>query len=212
VTSVDFRPAQSPVRNQGARGSCVAFAVSAAHDWLAPITARSTEDALWAAHQIGGNPTREPTRVQFALEGLTRHGHASEAAWPYGSPAFPADRPAHQSALELEILPPWQKVPTTTSFAAVVAQLVLGVAFILTLEHNQRAWMQADQSGVVDAPPGSKTVGRHAVLAVGASAGSGDAHLVIKNSWGDDWADGGYARLSQRYFESYLADLHAMGM
>lgn len=211
MTMVDFRPEQSPVRNQGARGSCVAFAVSAAHDWIAPITARSPEDALWAAHQMGGNPRLEPTRVQFALEGLTRHGHASEAAWPYGSPAFPADRPAIQSTLSLANLPPWRQVPTTTTFADVCAQLATGVAFILTLEHNQRAWVEAHQSGVVDAAPGSKTVGRHAVLAVGASSEGAEAHLVIKNSWGDDWADGGYACLSQRYFEHYLADLHAMG-
>jgi hypothetical protein len=211
VTLVDFRLAQSPVRNQGARGSCVAFAVSAAHDWMAPITARSTEDALWAAHQMGGDPNIEPTRVQYALQGLAQHRHASEAAWPYGSPAFPADRPANPIALELESLPPWSRLPTTTSFSEVVTQLTMGMALILTLEHNQRAWQEAHQSGIVDAPARSKTVGRHAVLAVGASAEDMDAHLVIKNSWGEDWADGGYARLSQRYFEHYLADLHAMG-
>ena len=212
MTSIDFRLEQSPVRNQGPRGSCVAFAVSSAHDWLAPVTARSTEDALWAAHQIGGDPTEEPTYVEFALEGLTRHGHASEAAWPYGSPPFPAERAADESVLGLAVLPSWQRMPITTDFSEVIAQLSLGIAIILTLEHNQPAWIAANSSGLVDAPAGSKTVGRHAVLVVGANTEIGDPHLVIKNSWGDEWADSGYARLSQRYFDNYLADLHSMGM
>jgi C1A family cysteine protease len=65
-------------------------------------------------------------------------------------------------------------------------------------------------SGVIDAPPGSKTVGRHAVLAVGANSDTTRTFLIIKNSWGTAWADDGYAQLSQRYFEQYVTDIHTL--
>ena len=53
----DFRAQQSPVRNQGNRPTCVAFATSGAHEWAAQEQAhRSSEDEMWAAHQMGSDP------------------------------------------------------------------------------------------------------------------------------------------------------------
>lgn len=92
---IDHRPAQTPVRDQGDRPTRVAFAASAAHEWSASDQiARSPEDAMWAAHQVGVVPGREEITVGWALEGLTRHEHATDDAWPYGQPHWSEGRPA----------------------------------------------------------------------------------------------------------------------
>src|SRR5689334_17804864 len=94
VEKPDHRPVQTAVRNQGDRHTCVGFAVSAAHEWMAQDgVIRSPEDVIWAGHQEGGPSTKEATSVRLALVGLKRFAHATEKAWPYNNPAWPADRP-----------------------------------------------------------------------------------------------------------------------
>jgi hypothetical protein len=49
---IDLEAEQTAVRQQGDRPTCVAFAVSGAHEWMGDDDAQlSPEDAMWAAHQ-----------------------------------------------------------------------------------------------------------------------------------------------------------------
>ncbi|MDQ2761140.1 MAG: hypothetical protein M3Y17_12115 [Actinomycetota bacterium] len=78
---IDHRSQQSTVRNQGDRPTCIGFAVSGAHEWLAGDgEVRSPEDAIWAGHQIQSVPGREETAVRWSLQGLALHEHASGRA------------------------------------------------------------------------------------------------------------------------------------
>lgn len=208
---IDHRPAQTPVRQQGDRFTCVGFAVSAAHEWVAAdATVRSPEDVIWAAHQAGSPAVREDTSVEFALIGLSAHEHATETAWPYGMPPWPADRPAAATAaINRRALPPWRRLPSTSA-SSVTAELAAGIAVVLTVRVVVAAWQAMD--GVVDAEAGRKSPGLHAVLAVGALAdGTGNTQqIVIKNSWGPAWGDAGFGSLSSRYLDSYGVVAHAM--
>jgi C1A family cysteine protease len=50
-------------------------------------------------------------------------------------------------------------------------------------------------------PEGEGVLGLHAVLAVGYDDSN---HVVtIKNSWGTEWGEGGYGRLTYQYVERY---------
>jgi Papain family cysteine protease len=203
----DHRADQTPVRNQGSRSACVGFAVAAAHEWMRPESLRSIEDVLWAAHQIGGDPNTESTSVQFALQGLQQHGHADEAAWPYGSPAFPAERPAEakdpQNRAELAA---WRRMPSL-DLDTVANEIASGRAVVLTLGVVLKAW---PKTGVVDAPAGRKTPGAHAVLAVGTTRMGSEVQVIIKNSWGVGWGVGGYGFISSRYLDSYVRAGHIL--
>jgi hypothetical protein len=205
---VDHRPHQTPVRNQGDRPTCVAFAVSAAHEWVANDTVvRSPEDAMWAAHQVGSVPGREETTVSWALAGLTQHGHSHETAWPYGAPRWIAGRPA--AALEptnRRSLPPWHDLGALPSFDAVVRELESGRPIVLTLRVVPSAWR--DAGGLIDANAGAKTPGNHGVLAVGAL--EDPERVVIKNSWGANWGDKGYGYVTRRYHEHYALRAHIL--
>jgi len=138
---IDHRSAQTPVRHQGDRPTCVAFAVSAAHEWhAADAVVRSSEDAMWAAHQAGEVPGREETTVSWALEGLDRHQHSTETAWPYGTPRWSSGRPA--AALDdanRRPLPAWRDLGSIT-FDRVTGELDAGRPVVLTLRVVVAAW------------------------------------------------------------------------
>lgn len=203
----DFRPQQSPVRNQGDRPTCVAFAASAAHEWAAgEQTFRSPEDAMWAAHQISSVPGREEVTVTWALSGLRTHGHACETAWPYGQPHWSDGRPgAAQDPVNRRDLPAFRLLDEAT-FDWVAEEVDDARPVILTVRLVYSAWRKPD--GVIDAEPGRKTPANHAVLAVGAL--TGPDWIIVKNSWGPNWGDHGYGYLTRRYLDHYALRAHAL--
>ena len=100
---IDPRPPQTPVRNQGDRPTCVAFATSAAHEWAAgePVH-RSPEDAMWAGppgrgcprargghRRLGAEWTAHPRPRQRGRLALRRPAldQGPPAAAPTGEPA-----------------------------------------------------------------------------------------------------------------------------
>jgi len=169
---------------------------------------RSPEDALWAAHQMGGRPDVEATQLLHALQGLSKHAHATERAWPYGSPPWPAARPAAATeAAERRPLPLWAEI--ARSFAAVEQELASELAVLLSMRFVVGAWDAA--SGAIDAPPGEVARTGHAVLAVGTAREAGLESVIVKNSWGDQWGVAGYGFVSRRYLESYLKRAFVLG-
>lgn len=203
----DFRAYQTPVRHQGDRPTCVAFAASAAHEWAAADdVVRSTEDAMWAAHQIGTVPGREEVTVNWALTGLNQHGHAHEQAWPYGQPHWSDGRPEPALQAANRRVMPASRALAGSGFEPVVEQLAFGRPVILTVRVVRSAWRQPD--ALIDAAPGRKSPGNHAVLAVGSL--TGPDRIIVKNSWGPGWGDGGYGYLTRRYLDHYGLRAHVL--
>lgn len=204
----DHRSQQTEVRNQGAgRQSCVGFAISAAQEWHDRAgELLSPENAIWAAHETGGDPHLEVTTVERACEGLTTHAAVPETVWPYANPSFPAERPV--DALDpgnRRGLPAWERI-SPPSHAAIEGALTAGRPVIVTLRLVPRAWFHNHNE--IDAEPGAPIAGGHAVLAVGI-----DEHdrLIVKNSWGPWWGDSGYGYVTPRYLETYGVVAHALG-
>ena len=56
-------------------------------------------------------------------------------------------------------------------------------------------------------PSQGVVVGLHAVLAVGLAVGDGVRHYLIRNSWGPDWANGGYAWLDRSFLQQHLREI-----
>jgi hypothetical protein len=207
---IDHRPSQTPVRRQGDRKTCAGFAVSAAHEWVArDDEVRSPEHAMWAGHQIASIPGREETTIAWSLAGLKVHRHASEAAWPYGTPPWTDGPPpaALDDANTREIPPTSRLAPPW--FDSVYDALVAGDPVILTIGVIQPIW-EAPGS-LIDADPGRKTQAVHAVIAVAVTEPNEQPERVlIKNSWGPEWADHGYGSLSRRYLDNYTIAAHRM--
>jgi Papain family cysteine protease len=176
------------------------MAVAAAHDWMAGGMLMSAEDAMWAGHQICSVPGTDETSIEWVLQGLALHGHATEAAWPYGTPTFRAGRPpAAQDAGARLGLPAWRQL-TDCALTTLAAELARPAAVVVGFQVVYTAWREP-AGGRVDAQPGRKVVGNHAVLVVGTVAEPDG--IIIKNSWGTGWADAGFAVVTERYLDHY---------
>jgi C1A family cysteine protease len=208
---IDHSDEQSAVRHQGDRGTCVAFAVSAGHEWMGEsVITRSTEDAMWAAHEVMVIRTSgDETSVNYALQGLDAKEHASEAAWPYGVPDWRSGRTeAALQAVNRQALPGWQRLEETT-FPAIRTELTAGNAIVLTIGVILKAWLEP--GGSVDCDAGKKVAGNHAVLVVGITEnGEGRQLLKVKNSWGARWGQSGYGLISERYMAAYGVCAHVI--
>lgn len=208
---IDFESEQTAVRQQGDRQTCVAFAVSAAHEWAQTGTEiLAPEDALWAAHQqMPSQFNGDETSVNYALAGLDSHQHASEAAWPYGNPDWRSGRPPEADNLaNRRALPRWRRLDRTT-IKSIRGELQTDRAVVLTVGVVLAAWRRPD--GFIDAPAGQKIPGTHAVSVVGIS--EDDDHertLKIKNSWGERWGQRGYGTMSGRYLDAYAVCAHTI--
>ena len=206
----DHRGAQTPVRNQGDRPTCVGFAISAAHEWIVgdSITL-SPEDAMWAAHQAGGSQIEPATSVRLGLTGLTDSDHARESAWPYGKPPWPAERPAAAGlAANQRVLPGWREL-TDLTVEGIESELDRWLPVILTIRVVLGAWRPQD--GQIDAEPGGISRGNHAVMVVGVDSNTpGQPRILVKNSWGVRWGDVGYGYISRRYLDEHAIRAHVL--
>jgi C1A family cysteine protease len=195
-----------PVLDQGQRGTCVAFAVTAAHEIArAAGTAVSedlSEEALyWGCKVIDGN-WRTGTSFDSAAAAISTTGQPLEAVWPYeprrraGVRYDPPSKPTadwHTSGLDKAIL----------DLASVRTELDAGRPVVLGLTLFDTLF-RPSPDGRINAPAvGSSTRGKHAVLAVGHDTGA----LLIRNSWGTTWALGGYGWLSNDYAEQHLLEV-----
>ena len=198
------------MRDQGARGTCVAFAVTAAHEWLrGSSTELSEESAIIAAKAAGCTVASEATTVNYALMGLTSVGQCSLSAWPYGKPQYPS-RPANLNILGKLSLGKWNSV--SNGFVGIASELDRGRPVVATVHFVPEAWIAASGNGLVRDISGAKLTA-HAVLAVGhdnvGRQGGTEQVIIFKNSWGQ-WGDDGYGYLTRSYVDRHLVCAHSI--
>ena len=199
----DLRGLLPPVRDQGQRGTCLAFAVTSAHEVSrsngAPVAEHLSEEALhWGCKVVDGN-WNSGTRFSSAAVALRATGQPEDTIWPYdpkrpeGVSFDPPSQPTaewHTSGLD------------STSFDPddLRAEIDRGRPILLGLTVFDTFFVPT-ATGRIDPPdPSSPRRGGHAVVAVGHDPSA----LLIRNSWGSTWAIGGYAWLANEYVEHHV--------
>ena len=205
----DMRALLPPVRDQGQRGTCVAFAVTAAHEVARSVGIAVSEDLseealFWSCKLIDGNWT-SGTTFSSAAGALGVTGQPLEGVWPYN--------PRRAAGIRYD--PPcspttdWHTAGlarTSSGLASVRREIDAGRPVVLGLTVFDTLFIPTS-AGRIDAPAtGSPARGRHAVLAVGHDA---DA-LLVRNSWGTTWALGGYGWLTNEYAEHHIREAWAI--
>ncbi len=202
--------------NQGAQGSCTAFANAALVTlvrYQRERVSNPTVDAntLWAspsyiyARALGMSPCNEGSAVMEALNLFTRTGAATIAEQPYRS----ADNPMLCEPLTPDVataphvfrIGSWQRISGTGAAlrGRIRESLAAGIPVPFGVELPEGFMEFRENVAGVDvrAPfrgtgmcMGSGHCGGHAMLITGYDDARG-AYRVL-NSWGADWGDGGY--------------------
>ena len=183
----------------------MAFAASDGHAALRGVwDALSPEWAYYYALQRDGTQPPKGTTLSAMLETLRCDGQPREADWPY-------------IAKDLATLPSWAPPASpsalfhrdsescSATLASICTKLDDGRPVLVVMTVSPAFDHGWDTDFVIDADEPDVPKRRHAIVAVGHGARGKDKLLLIRNSWGEDWADGGYAWISERYITPRLA-------
>ncbi len=202
---IDLRDALPLAGDQGRRGTCVAFALTALH--TAAIAANDERLALseeylyWAAKKQDGHPG-DGTTYSAAVRGLAEDGQCQAEHWPYDDATSHDDGDYSPSAAATA------DAQSRTAHGRghavcvdVVRRALLGGSAIAIAIPVWPGFDAADGSGVTSLPEHIAQLPlEHAVVIAGHDRMQGT--VLIRNSWGVEWGDNGYA-----WFEDNILDV-----
>jgi hypothetical protein len=204
VVSVDLRAQFGPVRDQGDRPTCLAFAASDAHAALRPAwTPLSCEFAFYYAQRRGGRSPSRGALLSLMLATLKEDGQPVEADWPYLE-ALPDDLDDYGPPLAVIVFRRNGEL-RPSGIAEIIAQLDAGRPALVLLMLSS-SFDLAGPDGIVQAPAAEAPdrTRRHAMVAVGHGTLNGAPAILVRNSWGDGWGQAGHGWLSEAYLAPRL--------
>lgn len=153
---------------------------------------------------LAGVGVNEAVPVTAAMVVLMEEGQPAETECPYSLIARPASWVPSTPSGDV-----WKRV---TSLAPGVAWKVIedevgsGKPVVLVMEIDDPFW--SPEAGVVSTPSGPARTS-HAVLAVEIDSRVSRVH--VRNSWGSEWGNGGYAWLSAEYIAARCTEVVTFG-
>ena len=202
-------------RDQGARPTCLAFAASDLHAALRPgWEPLSCEYLFFHAQRRAGQPADRGARLPDMLDALRIDGQPREQGWPCLR-ALPAN------------MNKWRPPPgvgeifrragraVTGGVERITSMLDRGAPLLVTLRLSRSFHCAGcDASGppgVVDPPDDEKPdPAVHAVVAIGHGLYDGRRAILVRNSWGAGWGNGGQAWLTENFLAPRICELAAL--
>ncbi|MCK5861565.1 MAG: C1 family peptidase [Candidatus Hydrogenedentes bacterium] len=215
-----------PVRNQGERGTCVAFATVALREFLLGGQDDLSEQFLyWACKELDGQP--DPgTFVHTAMSALAEYGVCPESDWSYNpnqttneGQGPPTPQALHISrtfrlksarTVEPDLVPHYKSI-----LAGDNGNNGMPVTFGTLVFNSWYMSAETHRTGKITLPlPGEAPAGGHAWCVVGYVDDSdvpGGGYFIIRNSWGSDWAPdspeaAGHAMMPYAYVEGFAME------
>jgi hypothetical protein len=218
--SVNYAALMPPIRNQGARGTCVAFAMTAVHEFhrkSAGLDEDFSEQFLYHETKlIDGVPDACGTWNVKAAQILSSLGECREIVWGY-SGVYPCNnngaRPgsARQDAagfrLQTIVLP-------RNDITAIKSALAGGalVAFSIPVYNSWIGNAYTTETGLINLPlAGEISNSGHAMCLIGYQdnpAAPGGGYFILRNSWDTTWGyqcpyGAGNGTISYQYITDY---------
>ncbi len=217
---VDLRPWCTPVENQGSLGACTAHAAAGLVEYFEKKSFGKYTDAsrlfiYKVTRNLLGYTGDTGAPIRTTMGALVLFGAPPERHWPYDISRFDEEPSAfcysyaqnYQSMKYFRLDMPG--LPKVDLLQQLRKHLAAGIPVMFGFTLYSSA-AQAGTDGMIPYPSGSENViGAHAVVAVGydddlkitnstskkAAAGA----LLLRNSWGTDWGQGGYGWLPYAY-------------
>ena len=188
----DLRSFATPIKNQGQRPTCTAFSAVGALEFEVlrrfGLEFDLSEEQYW--HRYGQG--RWDAGLAFAAKDYL----VPEAQWPYGKVFNQAEEPARIARITGA-----KALKAYSDTRAALGSRAHPVIFI-TEENETWGWnFQKETKGLIGFQNQSKQ-GAHALLAVGIvenPIAPGGGFFILKNSWGTEWGDAGFAYLPFAY-------------
>lgn len=205
---VDLRPKFTEIEVQGETNSCTANAVAGAYEYI--LKRHLGEDAYDVSRMFvyynarsleGENVVIEDNGsiINLAVKSLHEYGICSEETWPFEAPNVnekPSDE-AYEEAGKF-LIEEYAVVPT--ELFAWKHCLAEGYPIVFGLE-LYNSFDQQRKKGLVPEPTQNEVQREehagHAMVCVGYS--DKDQVFIVRNSWGQEWGDGGYCYIPYRY-------------
>lgn len=208
AVSVDLRDNFGPVRDQGARPTCLAFAASDAHAGLRegwdPL---SCEYVFYHAQQRSGRPPTKGAFLGDMLATLASEGQPEEQGWPY-LPVLPTDLSLYRPPTVVGALYGREGEQPRQDLDLIRGALNQERPAIV-LSTLTRRFFRPPSDGVVVHDDGDQVfpAPRHAVVAVGYGDHFGQPVILIRNSWGAKWGMAGHIWLAEDYLRRHMYGL-----
>jgi hypothetical protein len=184
----DLRQFDTPIRNQGSRPWCTAFATIGTVENLGRRLFNTSMD-LSEIHHFNSYGVYQTAPSFSAAKNI---GLIDESLWPYyGSKQRGADSKIRAKLASTKRI--------HAALTDVVAAIRNGEPVVINLDVNG-SFMNPKAGGIV--MPGGVRQGGHAIALTGVVIDSrvgGGGYFVIKNSWGTSWGDKGYGYLPFSY-------------
>jgi C1A family cysteine protease len=209
VSSCDFSASFGIARDQGKRGTCLAFAAS---DFNRYINAGNTELSVeylchHAVKLMQSWNAGDGLSIESTIASLATPGQPEEILYPYQE---------HNHAHPLTVPPALMPL-----FTAQFNSRTLSFDDIKTALNNKKAvcLVIAVSKNLFDPVQGIVQYGTdfvpdvlHALLAVGIGhhTVTNDVYILVRNSWGDSWGNNGHAWLPKAYLDTHLFDSFAL--
>lgn len=159
------------------------------------------------ARTVGGHPD-DGVGIDEACEALKLDGQSLEAGWPYLA-ALPGDLADWKPPATATPLFRRETQPTSAKVADIVTRLKAGQPVVVILLMGERFYVPP--GGLVEPGPNDADVDYHAVIAVGyGQTAAGEDCILVRNSWGEDWALEGYAWITGSYLAARMTDTLVM--
>jgi len=213
-----------PARDQGKRGTCVAYAATAVLECL-HLTQRGTrlefspQFLYWNAKQADGHPNTDGTWLRIAVPTTMQFGDCTETSWAYNPRKIPGNiaqgPPPPTAVAEADLYRTASCVELDNRSVDSIRQEISNGFPVAVSVPVYESWANnpaAKALGIIPMPlPRSRLIGGHAMCIVGYQSDDdfpGGGAFIVRNSWGMGWAplspvQPGYGLIPFTYVDRY---------
>ncbi|MBY0456180.1 MAG: C1 family peptidase, partial [Gemmataceae bacterium] len=202
-TAVNLIARMPPIRNQAGRGTCVAFTLTAIHDYATRLAGGqannfSEQHLYYETKLIDGAPNGCGTWQAKAALALANRGQCLEPVWPYNpNPPCNNHGPLPAGARPNGLIYRFRVTGLVDATARNVAWIKSMLAdrkpvgISIPVYNSWYSSSQTTKTGAITMRLGTEpNVGGHAVCLVGyqdSASAPGGGYFIVRNSWSTNW-------------------------